>query len=805
MASCVPELEPEALRSASEKIKTLLSKYESDNSDLLAVPTGAFRVLQPCIMGFLDVKTHISLRQLNKEANKDCDDPDSAFYASLWETCCDEYGLYHPHTDGKVTLDRFKAELWPHAKKKWGAPEHEDSTGVTDVKAGESFNVDVMARLRPGALGKDKVSLPLHQFLKLKRRENLKARDEKKEEDAKNNFVGEEDPAEFLCPFTQVLMREPVLLTHCGRIVDRSIVGQGRDPWSGRRLDPSTILPQPELQAAIMAWRTEKEEKKRAALNLDRDAIKEHLIEQQQGADPVLLKALLEAEAIAQESDRIFRLGNRSGLGGKGHESDDGAAPETNAPVEHDATSTEDATNLNTMEGEARDANAKKEEEQDDDDFCGFGARDDAPRILDVSAPKSSISMHVGGAGVKSFDFDKVFAGDTTQNKFYEKVRVKTVNLALHGFNACFLAYGQTGSGKTFSFFGPESMLHDDTAFSSDYAVHPDCGVSVRICLDLLAAKQSLSRAGVGLNVTMNYLELYDEKASDLFVDNSREVMVRKSGDVVGALEVPLEDMDQTLAAIRAAQHRKRFSATAMNDRSSRSHSVLIFNLTQVRTLASGESKMLTSVLHCVDLAGSERLKRSKASGVAKKEAATINSSLLVLGKVIEALATNKSHVPYLESKLTTLLRSAFGGNSRTTVTVCARTEDSSGSETLSSLRFGERASAISNSIKQCASSAEHTLASLNASLESIGTQIESLKERGKERFAEKLIASYQALEKRKLDLVATMLAAQQGQTGRGPATGAWATKPQPAKPAMDGINAAGAANQNRFAVVEAL
>merc|ERR1711991_1265318 len=136
--------------------------------------------------------------------------------------------------------------------------------------------------------------------------------------------------------------------------------------------------------------------------------------------------------------------------------------------------------------------------------------------------------------------------------------------------------------------------------------------------------------------------------------------------------------------------------------------------------MGNGESKVLKSCLHCVDLAGSERLRRSKATGTAKKEAATINSSLLVLGNVIEALATGKSHVPYLECKLTTLLRGAFGGNSRTTVAVCARTEDSSGSETLSTLRFGERASSISNSIKQCASSAEDTLTSLNASLESI-------------------------------------------------------------------------------------
>merc|ERR1719230_902579 len=123
-------------------------------------------------------------------------------------------------------------------------------------------------------------------------------------------------------------------------------------------------------------------------------------------------------------------------------------------------------------------------------------------------------------------------------------VSAKTVTLALHGYNACFLAYGQTGSGKTYSFFGPESIIGDDTAFSSAYSTHPDSGVCLRVCADLIKAKELLAKAAVGLNITMNYVELYDEKATDLFVDNSKEVMVRKSGEVVGAIEVPLDDMD---------------------------------------------------------------------------------------------------------------------------------------------------------------------------------------------------------------------------------------------------------------------
>ena len=114
-------------------------------------------------------------------------------------------------------------------------------------------------------------------------------------------------------------------------------------------------------------------------------------------------------------------------------------------------------------------------------------------------------------------------------------------------------------------------------------------------------------------------------------------------------------------------------------------------------------------------------------------------------------------------------------------------------------MRFGERASSISNSIKQCASSAEDTLTSLNASLESISLQIDSLKARGKERFAEKLITSYRALEQRRNALTATMLASQQG----GSATsGAWAMRTTSKK--MDGEVGDIPREQSRFAVVEA-
>jgi hypothetical protein len=149
---------------------------------------------------------------------------------------------------------------------------------------------------------------------------------------------------------------------------------------------------------------------------------------------------------------------------------------------------------------------------------------------------------------------------------------------------------------------------------------------------------------------------------------------------VVGAVEQTFNNLDEICGILSVGNARKRFAATAMNDRSSRSHSVLIVQCTQSNVVGG---LLIKSQMHLVDLAGSERVKKSNVAGGHLKEAVGINSSLLVLGKVISALVECKSHVPYLESKLTTLLRGAFGGNSRTLAIVNCRSDDVHGDETL--------------------------------------------------------------------------------------------------------------------------
>ena len=205
-------------------------------------------------------------------------------------------------------------------------------------------------------------------------------------------------------------------------------------------------------------------------------------------------------------------------------------------------------------------------------------------------------------------------------------------------------------------------------------------------------------------------------------------------------------NLEQVVDALCTGHARKKFAATAMNERSSRSHTAFIVQVLQTITKDGPESssgdKVIKSQLHLVDLAGSERVKKSKVSGQRLREAIGINRSLLVLGKVIAALVESKSHVPYFESKLTTLLKSAFGGNCRTTAVVNCRIDDEHGDETLQSMRFGERCGMISNSMRVAASDLSTAMRTINAALELVKSQLAGLEARGKQH-----LASYKNLE----------------------------------------------------------
>lgn len=289
-------------------------------------------------------------------------------------------------------------------------------------------------------------------------------------------------------------------------------------------------------------------------------------------------------------------------------------------------------------------------------------------------------------------------------------------------------------------------------------STHQPIGIVLRSCAEIMRAKTLFEKKGyVSLTLTAQYVEVYSEVVTDLM--SGQRVSVRRSnGELHGAQEFPINELSDIAHVLTVGNRRKHFATTAMNDRSSRSHTALVLHINQSSTTAGAHVK---SCLYLVDLAGSERVKKSKAEGIQMLEARAINASLLVLGKVISRLSRSQVHIPYYESQLTTLLKGAFGGNCRTGVIVTCRSDDAKhGDETLQSLRFGELCGMISNSTIQAATSADAVLECLEISIAQVSRQIEEMIKAGRQNMSSfhSLNSKFEDL-KRKRDLIAVSAA----------------------------------------------
>uniref|UniRef100_A0A0E0JG88 Kinesin-like protein n=1 Tax=Oryza punctata TaxID=4537 RepID=A0A0E0JG88_ORYPU len=252
----------------------------------------------------------------------------------------------------------------------------------------------------------------------------------------------------------------------------------------------------------------------------------------------------------------------------------------------------------------------------------------------------------------KIFQFNKIFGPTTTQDEVYKETQ-SLVRSVMDGYNVCIFAYGQTGSGKTHTMCGPSGGLPSQ-----------DLGISYMALNDLF--KTSTSREDVKTS-SNGLLNLPDAKMCP----------VQSPSDVINLM-------------LLGEKHRAS-SPTAMNHRSSRSHSILTVHVNG----KDMSGNVTRSSLHLVDLAGSERVDRSEATGDRLKEAQHINKSLSCLGDVITALAQKNSHIPYRNSKLTQLLQSSLGGNAKTLMFAHISPEADSYVETLSTLKFAQRASCV--------------------------------------------------------------------------------------------------------------
>ncbi|KAK1297510.1 Kinesin-4 [Acorus calamus] len=288
----------------------------------------------------------------------------------------------------------------------------------------------------------------------------------------------------------------------------------------------------------------------------------------------------------------------------------------------------------------------------------------------------------------RMFKFNKVFASSASQEEVFHDTQ-PLIRSVLDGFNVCIFAYGQTGSGKTYTMTGPNASSKKDW------------GVNYRALNDLFDISQKRKNSFT-YEITVQMVEIYNEQIiiSILYMIvyfdfHTLGIWATSQPNglaVPDASIYPVQSTSDVLDLMQIGQMNRAVGATALNERSSRSHSVLTVHVRGV-DLESGAA--LRGCLNLVDLAGSERVDRSEATGERLKEAQHINKSLSALGDVIFALAQKSSHVPYRNSKLTQILQSSLGGQAKTLMFVQLNPDVESYSETISTLKFAERVSGV--------------------------------------------------------------------------------------------------------------
>ncbi|CAH0728644.1 unnamed protein product, partial [Brenthis ino] len=296
-----------------------------------------------------------------------------------------------------------------------------------------------------------------------------------------------------------------------------------------------------------------------------------------------------------------------------------------------------------------------------------------------------------------SFDSaDKQYAA---QDQVFSDLGLDVLDSAFEGYNACVFAYGQTGSGKTFTMMGsPESQ-----------------GLIPRICRQLFSRVAAGKESGASYRTEVSYLEIYNERVKDLLAtDAGHSLRVRehpKLGPYVQDLSKHLvSDYDDIQECMHRGNLHRTTASTQMNDVSSRSHAIFTITFVQASYLRHNNMPSETvSKVHLVDLAGSERADATGATGQRLVEGAHINKSLVTLGSVISALAeatqpadsrtpkNKKVFIPYRDSVLTWLLKDSLGGNSKTIMIAAISPADCNYGETLSTLRYANRAKNIIN------------------------------------------------------------------------------------------------------------
>ncbi|KAM3618200.1 uncharacterized protein V6R79_017177 [Siganus canaliculatus] len=302
----------------------------------------------------------------------------------------------------------------------------------------------------------------------------------------------------------------------------------------------------------------------------------------------------------------------------------------------------------------------------------------------------------------KTFSFDYSYWSHTSpddpsfasQNRVYNDIGKEMLEHAFEGYNVCIFAYGQTGAGKSYTMMGKQEEGQE--------------GIIPMLCEDLFEKiNEDSNKEELSYSVEVSYMEIYCERVRDLLNPKNKGHLRVREHPLLGPYVEDLSKLAVTsytdIADLMDAGNKARtVAATNMNETSSRSHAVFTIVFTQKKHDSETDlSTEKVSKISLVDLAGSERADSTGAKGTRLKEGANINKSLTTLGKVISALAEvskkkkKSDFIPYRDSVLTWLLRENLGGNSRTAMVAALSPADINYDETLSTLRYADRAKNI--------------------------------------------------------------------------------------------------------------
>ncbi|KAL4689487.1 hypothetical protein H8959_012278 [Pygathrix nigripes] len=327
----------------------------------------------------------------------------------------------------------------------------------------------------------------------------------------------------------------------------------------------------------------------------------------------------------------------------------------------------------------------------------------------------------------KSFSFDYSYWSHTSpedinyasQKQVYRDIGEEMLQHAFEGYNVCIFAYGQTGAGKSYTMMGKQEKdqqgIIPQARGGGQGRGPPWLTIPpfLQLCEDLFSRINDTTNDNMSYSVEVSYMEIYCERVRDLLNPKNKGNLRVREHPLLGPY---VEDLSKLAVTsyndiqdlMDSGNKARTVAATNMNETSSRSHAV--FNIIFTQKRHDAETNITTekvSKISLVDLAGSERADSTGAKGTRLKEGANINKSLTTLGKVISALAEmdsgpNKNKkkkktdfIPYRDSVLTWLLRENLGGNSRTAMVAALSPADINYDETLSTLRYADRAKQI--------------------------------------------------------------------------------------------------------------